>query len=99
MVAPNALKRAIAALSEGHAETPAPAPAAVDAAPARLTNRETEVLGYLIDGYSNREAGEAIGISPRTIEVHRARIVNKLGAKNAADMVRRALELNTGMPG
>ena len=44
------------------------------------------VLGNRL-GPSNKEAG-AIGISPRTIEVHRARIMEKLGAKNAADLVR-----------
>ena len=39
-------------------------------------------------GASNKEAGRHLGISPRTIEVHRARIMEKLGAKNAADLVR-----------
>ena len=39
-------------------------------------------------GASNKEAGRTLGISPRTIEVHRARIMDKLGAKNAADLVR-----------
>ena len=39
-------------------------------------------------GSSNKQAGRELGISPRTIEVHRARIMEKLGAKNAADLVR-----------
>ncbi|MFN8829114.1 MAG: response regulator transcription factor [Labrys sp. (in: a-proteobacteria)] len=53
-----------------------------------LTPREREVLGQIAAGASNKEAGRHLGISPRTIEVHRARIMEKLGAKNAADLVR-----------
>ena len=53
-----------------------------------LTPREREVLGHVIAGASNKEAGRTLGISPRTIEVHRARIMDKLGAKNTADLVR-----------
>ena len=56
-----------------------------------LTPREREVLTQVIEGASNKEAGRHLGISPRTIEVHRARIMDKLGAKNAADLVRIAL--------
>jgi two-component system response regulator FixJ len=54
----------------------------------RLTEREREVLSQITNGASNKEAGRRLGISPRTIEVHRARIMDKLGAKNAADLVR-----------
>jgi FixJ family two-component response regulator len=53
-----------------------------------LTPREREVLAQIASGASNKEAGRHLGISPRTIEVHRARIMEKLGAKNAADLVR-----------
>lgn len=53
-----------------------------------LTPRELEVLNQITSGASNKEAGRILGISPRTIEVHRARIMEKLGAKNAADLVR-----------
>ena len=53
-----------------------------------LTPRESEVLAEIAGGYSNKEAGRRLGISPRTIEVHRARIMAKLGARNAADLVR-----------
>ena len=53
-----------------------------------LTPRERQVLGEIMAGASNKEAGRTLGISPRTIEVHRARIMEKLGAKNAADLVR-----------
>ncbi len=58
---------------------------------ARLTPREHEVLVRITGGSSNKEAGRQLGISPRTVEVHRARIMDKLGAKNAADLVRMVL--------
>ena len=53
-----------------------------------LTRREREVLEQFTSGASNKEAGRTLGISPRTIEDHRANIMKKLGAKNAADLVR-----------
>lgn len=53
-----------------------------------LTRREREVLTEITSGASNKEAGRKLGISPRTVEVHRARIMEKLGARNAADLVR-----------
>ena len=58
---------------------------------ALLTPRETQVLREITGGASNKEAGRTLGISPRTIEVHRARIMEKLGAKNTADLVGIAL--------
>ena len=61
-----------------------------------LTPREREVLGLISGGQSNKEAGRVLGISPRTIEVHRARIMEKLGAKNAADLVRIVLSTVDG---
>ena len=64
---------------------------------ARLTQREREVLAEITGGASNKEAGRRLGISPRTIEVHRASIMDKLGAKNTADLVR--ISLNDGRRG
>ena len=55
---------------------------------AQLTPREREVLQLITDGQSNKEAGRELGISPRTIEVHRARVMEKLGARNTADLMR-----------
>jgi len=53
-----------------------------------LTRREREVLEQFTAGASNKEAGRTLGISPRTIEDHRANIMKKLGARNAADLIR-----------
>lgn len=61
-----------------------------------LTRRELEVLKEITDGASNKEAGRTLGISPRTVEVHRARIMEKLSARNAADLVRIVLGHPTG---
>ena len=62
----------------------------------RLTARERDVLGRIAQGASNKEAGRELDISPRTIEVHRARIMEKLGAKNAADLMRIVLGKGRG---
>jgi two-component system, LuxR family, response regulator FixJ len=53
-----------------------------------LTPREREVLTQIAEGASNKEVGRRLGISPRTVEVHRARLMEKIGARNAADLVR-----------
>jgi FixJ family two-component response regulator len=53
-----------------------------------LTRREREVLEQFVSGASNKEAGRQLAISPRTIEDHRANIMKKLGARNAADLIR-----------
>jgi FixJ family two-component response regulator len=53
-----------------------------------LTRREREVLEQFASGASNKEAGRHLGVSPRTIEDHRANIMKKLGARNATDLIR-----------
>jgi DNA-binding CsgD family transcriptional regulator len=53
-----------------------------------LTPREREVASLIAGGASSKEAGRQLGISPRTVELHRAHIMEKLGARNAADLVR-----------
>ncbi len=63
---------------------------------ARLTPRECEVVLLIANGASNKEVGRRLGISPRTVETHRARIMEKIGARNAADLVR--IVLGGGAP-
>ena len=58
---------------------------------ATLTAREREVLDHLIEGETSKEIARAFGGSPRTVEIHRARIMEKLGARNVAEAVRIAL--------
>jgi two-component system response regulator FixJ len=53
-----------------------------------LTQREFDVLDQISTGASSKEAARQLGISFRTVEVHRSRIMEKLGAKNSVDLVR-----------
>ena len=54
----------------------------------RLTQREREILSLLAAGHQNREIAAQLGISPRTVEVHRARIMEKLECRSLADLIR-----------
>ena len=56
-----------------------------------LTARERVALAQIIRGASSKEAARTLGISPRTIDFHRANLLKKLGARNAADLVHRVL--------
>jgi two-component system response regulator FixJ len=54
----------------------------------RLTPRERDVLNQIASAASNKEAAKNLGISQRTVEIHRVHIMQKLGAKNTADLIR-----------
>ena len=58
---------------------------------ASLTARERQVLELAAQGLRNREIAERLGISPRTAESHRAKVMSKLGMRREADLVRFAL--------
>lgn len=60
-----------------------------------LTPREHEVMELVIAGRHNREIAAALDISPRTVEVHKARMMAKLGADNVPQLVRICLESGT----
>lgn len=66
----------------------------VDAARGRLeslTPREQEILQLVVKGLSSRAIGDQLGISARTVEVHRARLMDKTGAESVPDLVRMVL--------
>ncbi len=58
---------------------------------ASLTPREREVMDLVVAGRHNREIAETLGISARTVEVHKARMMTKLRVENVADLVRLSL--------
>jgi two-component system response regulator FixJ len=57
-----------------------------------LTYRERQILQYVIDGRTNKEIAVDLGLSYRTVEVHRRHIMEKIGARNTAELVRLAIE-------
>jgi|AP12_2_1047962.scaffolds.fasta_scaffold20560_2 two-component system response regulator FixJ len=59
-----------------------------------LTPREREVMQYIAEGISNKHLAELLGVSSRTIEVHRSRIMAKMGANSLPELVRMALSIN-----
>lgn len=59
---------------------------------AALSRREREVLEWLAEGSSNKLIARELGISPRTVEIHRAHMMGKLGAGHAAEAVRLWIE-------
>ncbi|MEM1199503.1 MAG: response regulator [Pseudomonadota bacterium] len=56
-----------------------------------LTDREIEVLQCLVRGDRNKKIAQDLGISPRTVEVHRAKLMLKLGTKSFAELIKIAL--------
>lgn len=58
----------------------------------RLTPREREVLDGVVAGQSNRTIAEQLAISPRTVEIHRANMLHKIGAAHTSDAIRIAIE-------
>ncbi len=58
----------------------------------RLTRREREVLEGVAGGLSNRLIGEKLAISPRTVEIHRANMLTKMGAHHTSEAIRIAIE-------
>lgn len=55
---------------------------------AQLTPREHDVLGLLVQGLTNKAIAFELGISQRTVEIHRARVRDKMGARSLSDLIR-----------
>jgi RNA polymerase sigma factor (sigma-70 family) len=55
---------------------------------AQLSEREREVLGLIVEGLTNKEIGRALGLSPRTVESHRANLFAKLQVESLAHLIR-----------
>jgi two-component system response regulator FixJ len=60
---------------------------------AELTPREGEVMAHMVEGRINKEIAHALGISVKTVEIHRARVMQKMEAGSLAELVRMALEV------
>ena len=60
-----------------------------------LTKREKEIVILVAEGYKNREVAEKLQISVKTVETHRANIMNKLALRNLAQLIHYAIR--TGM--
>ncbi len=61
----------------------------------RLTTREREVLDLIVNGAANKEVAAALGLSPKTVEVHRANVMRKTQAGSLAELVRMYFESQT----
>lgn len=57
-----------------------------------LTNKEKQVVKYLMDGYSSKEIAAKLEISPRTIETHRANVLSKFDLKNTTELIKKIVE-------
>ena len=84
-----AVRNALAASERAHQEHEAVA--AAEARLATLTPREREVLDQLVMGKANKVIAYDLGASPRTIEVHRARVMEKMGVRSLPELVRMTL--------
>jgi two-component system response regulator FixJ len=70
----------------------------LEARVAELSPRQIEVMHLVADGFSNKEIALKLDISPRTVENYRAWVMEKMGASNLADLVRKVIALTTERP-
>ncbi len=79
----------------GGGAKPAEAPAPVES----LSERERQVLGAVAKGHTNQQIADRLGLSVKTVESYRSRLMKKLKLKSRADLVRLAIELGELSPG
>lgn len=58
-----------------------------------LSDRQRDTMQLLVQGLSNKEIGQKLGISPRTVEIHRTWVMTKMSARSIADLVRMSMAL------
>ena len=80
------------ALAQSERTTRSPAEHAFQERLAELTQREHEVLRAMVAGHPNKVIAHLLQISPRTVEIHRARVMEKTGARSLSHLVRLALQ-------
>lgn len=61
---------------------------------AALTEREREVFALVVEGHPNKIVADRLHVSPKTVEAHRARVMEKMGADSLAELVRMAMKLD-----
>ncbi|MEH6834458.1 MULTISPECIES: response regulator transcription factor [Falsihalocynthiibacter] len=91
----------IDAIQKGHAELEAQEQVSAERAEAlalvhHLSSREQEVLGMIAKGLTTKQMADALSLSPRTVESHRAAIAAKAGTSSAAELTRYWLEAQAG---
>ncbi|MEZ5899973.1 MAG: response regulator transcription factor [Hyphomicrobium sp.] len=59
-----------------------------------LTDRQRETMALLVQGFANKEIATRLGISPRTVEIHRTWVMNKMAARTLAELVRMGISLD-----
>lgn len=64
----------------------------------RLTPREREVMNFLVSGVSNQELAERLGLSRRTVEIHRSKVMRKMEAGTLQDLVRMVFASSNSQP-
>lgn len=86
-----AIRLQLMQLAEVHETSPSDLVGQMPVNDAPLTKREHEVVTLVLDGLSNKLIARQLGISYRTVEIHRGRAFGKLGVSSAADLIRRIL--------
>ena len=83
-----ALQRAFETPAEAATTTPSPSQTEWQERLARLTPRERELLGWVVEDKLNKTIADLMGISIKTVELHRKRVMDKLGASSATHLIK-----------